>query len=90
MTESTWQLDLLNSAKPGSSTPLRKPIMPIIDLTNIASVRKERKRGTCMSVIIFTVIIIILYCYCILLQIIDDRATRVVRTIILESEQKAR
>jgi hypothetical protein len=42
--ESTWQLELMNSTKSGSSTPRRKPAMPFVDLTNIQTERRREVR----------------------------------------------
>ena len=52
--ESTWQLDLINSTKSGSSTPLRKPAKPFIDLTNV---RTERRREVCDLFVILVAIV---------------------------------
>ena len=62
MKETTWQLDPLNSAKPSSCTPLRKPALPFADVTNIPTSVPMMWRREVHNLIIFTmpcVIIII-------------------------------
>ena len=86
MTEKTWQLDLLNSTKPSLSTPLRKPAMPIVDLTNLLSVQTDRRREVHnSSYLLYTITVIVV-------STVYRRsgATGVVGATIFEIKQNAR